>query len=140
MSENNLYSAFETEIVVRPDDIDMNNHVHNSRYFDYVLAARYDQMTRCYKMSMDEFIARGFGWVVTGCTMHFKRPMMLGDTAIVKTQIKTLRTNGVDVMFDIIRKATGKICVDGIFEYTMINLQTQRAEKIPQDIIEKYSI
>jgi len=140
MSENNLYSAFETEIVVRPDDIDMNNHVHNSRYFDYVLAARYDQMTRCYKMSMDQFIARGFGWVVTGCTMHFKRPMMLGDTAIVKTQIKTLRTNGVDVMFDIIRKATGKICVDGIFEYTMINLQTQRAEKIPQDIIEKYSI
>lgn len=140
MSENNLYSKFETEIVVRPDDIDMNNHVHNSRYFDYVLAARYDQMTRCYKMSMDEFIARGFGWVVTGCTMHFKRPMMLGDTAIVKTQIKTLRTNGVDVMFDIIRKATGKICVDGIFEYTMINLQTQRAEKIPQDIIDKYSI
>lgn len=140
MRESRLYSTFETELIVRPDDIDMNNHVHNSRYFDYVLAARYDQMTRCYNMSMDEFIARGFGWVVSGCTMHFKRPMMLGDTAIVRTQIKELRTNGVDVVFDIIRKATGKICVDGVFEYTMINLQTQRAEKIPQDIIDKYSI
>ncbi|MEW6062169.1 MAG: acyl-CoA thioesterase [Bacteroidota bacterium] len=140
MRESRLYSTFETELIVRPDDIDMNNHVHNSRYFDYVLAARYDQMTRCYNMSMDEFIARGFGWVVSGCTMHFKRPMMLGDTAIVRTQIKELRTNGVDVVFDIIRKASGKICVDGVFEYTMINLQTQRAEKIPQDIIDKYSI
>ena len=42
-----IYSRFETELQVRPDDIDMNQHVHNSRYFDYVLAARYDQMARC---------------------------------------------------------------------------------------------
>lgn len=134
------YTTFESEILIRPDDIDMNNHVHNSKYFDYVLAARYDQMSRCYKMSMDEFIKRGFGWVVSGCTIHFKRPMSLGDVALVKTQIKEVRTNGVDVVFEIVRKETGKICVDGIFEYTMINLQTQRAEKIPQDIIDKYSI
>jgi len=134
------YSKFESEILVRPDDIDMNDHVHNSRYFDYVLAARYDQMKRRYGMSMDEFIARGFAWVVSGCTMHFKRSMNLGDIAVVRTQIKEMRTNGVDVLFEIVRKETGKICVDGIFEYTMINLQTQRAEKIPQDVIEKYSV
>lgn len=118
----------------------MNDHVHNSKYFDYVLAARYDQMTRCYGMAMDEFIARGYGWVVSGCTMHFKRPLRLGDTAIIQTQIHEVRTNGVNVVFEILRKETGKICTDGIFEYTMINLKTQRAEKIPQDVIAKYSI
>lgn len=36
------YLKFDTELAVRPDDIDMNNHVHNSKYLDYVLAARYD--------------------------------------------------------------------------------------------------
>ncbi|MCP5552003.1 MAG: hypothetical protein H7A53_14035, partial [Akkermansiaceae bacterium] len=36
------FSTFETRLDVRPDDIDMNRHVHNSRYLDYVLAARYD--------------------------------------------------------------------------------------------------
>ena len=40
-------TKFETELQVRPDDIDVNQHVHGSRYFDYVLAARYDQMARC---------------------------------------------------------------------------------------------
>ena len=59
-----LRSKFESEMQVRPDDIDMNRHVHNSRYFDYVLAARYDQMARCYGMPMEEFIRHGFGWVV----------------------------------------------------------------------------
>ena len=46
------YSTFETEFRVRPDDIDMFQHVHNSKYFDYVLAARYDQMERCYGVAM----------------------------------------------------------------------------------------
>ena len=37
-------SKFESEMQVRPDDIDMYQHVHSSRYMDYVLAARFDQM------------------------------------------------------------------------------------------------
>jgi len=51
-----------------------------------------------------------------------------------------MRTNGVNVLFEIVRKETNKICVDGMFEYTMINLQTERSEKIPEDVIQKYSI
>ncbi|MBW7888121.1 MAG: acyl-CoA thioesterase [Bacteroidetes bacterium] len=135
-----IYSKFETEILVRPDDIDMNEHVHNSKYFDYVLAARYDQMKRCYGMSMEEFIERGFGWVVSACRLNFKRPLKLGDTAIVRARIQTIKSNGVDVVFEIVKKENKKICVDGIFEYTMINLQTQRAATIPDDILKKYSV
>ncbi len=50
--EQFVYSKFETELALRPDDIDMNNHVHFSKYLDYVLAARHDQLKRCYKMSI----------------------------------------------------------------------------------------
>jgi len=35
---------FESEIAIRPDDIDLNNHVHNTKYLDYVLAVRFVQM------------------------------------------------------------------------------------------------
>jgi len=57
-----VYLKFESEMQVRPDDIDMYQHVHSSRYMDYVLAARFDQMERCYRMPMTEFQKRGFGW------------------------------------------------------------------------------
>jgi acyl-CoA thioester hydrolase/thioesterase-3 len=57
-------SKFETILKVRPDDIDMNNHVHSSKYIDYVLAARYEQMEHNYKMPMQEFIKHGYGWVI----------------------------------------------------------------------------
>src|SRR5947208_7806688 len=93
------YATFETEFRVRPDDIDMFGHVHNSRYFDYVLAARYDQMARCYGMAMEEFLAIGFGWVVSIAHVEYKRPLILGDHITVVTWIDELRPTGVRVQF-----------------------------------------
>ncbi len=41
-----VYSKFETELAVRPDDIDLYQHVHSTRYLDCLLAARFEQMDR----------------------------------------------------------------------------------------------
>jgi len=133
-------SRFETELQVRPDDIDMNQHVHASRYLDYVLAARYDQMARCYHMSMEEFIKAGYGWFVRTCHLEFKRPLGLGDYFIVRTWIEDLFKDTVSVHFEIVKTKTGKLCCDGYFLYTMVNLKTNRAEVIPDWILQKYSI
>ena len=135
-----IHSKFESEMQVRPDDIDMNQHVHNSRYFDYVLAARYDQMDRCYKMPMEEFLKHGFGWVVKKAQIEFKRPLGLGDWFTVRTWIHEIMNDGVRVQFEIIKKSTGKLSCDGQFDYTMVSTKTGRAEKIPDWIKEKYSI
>ncbi|HLA69312.1 MAG TPA: acyl-CoA thioesterase [Bacteroidota bacterium] len=135
-----IHSKFESELQVRPDDIDMNQHVHNSRYFDYVLAARYDQMSRCYKMPMEEFLKHGFGWVVRRAFIEYKRPLGLGDWFIVRTWIHEIVDDGVQVHFEIIKKSTGKLSCDGYFDYTMVNTKTGRAESIPDWIKQKYSI
>jgi YbgC/YbaW family acyl-CoA thioester hydrolase len=135
-----MYSRFETELQVRPDDIDMNQHVHNSRYFDYVLAARYDQMERCYKMPMEEFVRLGYGWVVKIAHIEYKRPLGLGDRFVVRTWIETVMKDGVKVHFEIFKKENKKICCDGYFHYTMVDLKTGRAETIPAWIVERYSI
>lgn len=135
-----LGRQFETEVLVRPDDIDMNRHVHNSRYFDYVLAARYDQMARCYGMAMDEFIRLGFGWVVATAHLEYKRPLSLGDIAIVRTRVDAVGKSTVGVSFQIYRKQTGKLACDGRFEYAMVSLETGRATAIPEWIVEKYSV
>jgi YbgC/YbaW family acyl-CoA thioester hydrolase len=79
-----LRTKFETQLQVRPDDIDMNQHVHGSRYFDYVLAARYDQMARCYKMPMEEFTKQGLGWVVKAAHVEYKRALRMGDSFLVR--------------------------------------------------------
>jgi YbgC/YbaW family acyl-CoA thioester hydrolase len=135
-------TKFETELLVRPDDIDMNQHVHSSRYQDYVLAARYDQMARCYKMSMDEFIQAGLGWFVKTAHLDYKRPLQMGDVFIVRTWVEEIGGTEVTVRFEILRKIgeRQKLACDGWFAYTMVSLKTGRAETIPDWITAKYSI
>lgn len=134
------FSRFDTEMQVRPDDIDMNQHVHNSKYFDYVLAARYDQMELFYKFPMEKFLENKFAWVINKAMVEYKRPLGLGDRFIVNTGIKEMLPKGCIVDFHITSKRTGKLCCDGEFHYTMINIETGRGELIPDWIREHYSI
>jgi acyl-CoA thioester hydrolase/thioesterase-3 len=135
-------TKFETELQVRPDDIDMNQHVHASRYQDYVLAARYDQMARCYKMPMEEFIRAGLGWVVKTAHLEYKRPLGLGDSFVARTWVEEIGGTSVKVCFEILRKAGDrlKISCDGWFDYTMVNVGSGRAEVIPDWIVAKYAV
>ena len=133
-------TRFETELQVRPDDIDMNQHVHASRYQDYVLAARYDQMARCYGMSMEQFAEAGLGWYVKTAHVDYKRALKLGESFLVRTWVDGIDGAEVLVQFQILRKTNGKLCAEGFFEYTLINLKSGRAETIPDGIIAKYAI
>ncbi len=133
-------SRFSSEFSVRPDDIDMNQHVHASKYFDYVLAARYDQMARCYKMGMDEFIAQGLGWFVRTSHIEYKRALKMGDAFLVTTWIDEMLEDSVRVQFEISKKANNKLAADGYCVYTLVSLQTGRALKLPEAIVAKYSV
>ena len=138
--ETTQYSIFESELKVRPDDIDMFNHVHNSKYFDYVLAARYDQMAEFYKMPMESFLKSGYGWVVRTALVDFKRPLLLGDVIAVRTGILTINEKGCRVQFEIENKRTRKIAADGWFDYVMIDIHTGKGCKVSEDMISAYSI
>lgn len=140
MEKHPKYSRFKSEFKVRPDDIDMFNHVHNSTYFDYVLAARYEQMETCYKMPMEVFLKQGYGWVVRTAFVDYRRPLGLGDFFIVETGIETMNAKGCRVSFEIVFKKTGKVACDGWFDYVMIDTQTGKSIPVSNEMIERYSI
>jgi len=125
---------------VRPDDIDMFQHVHSSRYLDYVLAARFDQMARCYRMAMDEFLKLGLAWFQRSAHIEFKRPLRLGDAFSVTTWIQAMDRDTVRVEFQIHRADTKKLCSDGHCEYTLVNVATGRAQSIPTWIAQRYAV
>jgi len=134
-----MYSKFETEIVVRPSDIDYNGHVHQSVYLDYLLFARVDQMKRCYKVPIEEFFKRGFSWATKSTTIEYKRPLFMDETITVRTWVKEIKKMTVKVCFQLL-KDSGKIAAQGHSIYVLINSKTGKPVAIPEAIIEKYSI
>ncbi len=136
-----MYSTFETEITIRPDDIDMNNHVHYSRYLDYILMARYDQMKKDYKFAMEEFVTRGFSWVASELTIQYKRPIMLQDGSVrVRTQLEEFSGARVMINFWIVKGEKEKIAAQGQVGYTMITAKNGRPTRVPEDIIQQYQV
>jgi len=135
-----MNTIFSSEIKVRPDDIDLNNHVHNAKYLDYVQAARFEQMNNNYKMPMEEFVKKGYNWVSSAAHIDWKRPLKLGDTAIVKTQMDSVNGAHCKVNFWIENKVTSKLVSEGHFIYTMVSVKSGRPVRITDEIIERYSI
>ena len=135
-----VYAKFETELAVRPDDIDLYQHVHSTRYLDYVLAARFDQMERCYGMSMQAFSERGLGWFMAAATINFKRPLGLGDRMVVRCWIERFSECGCRLGFEIDKLPTRKRSADGSCDYTLVTLATGRSTPLPEDVQSKYSI
>ena len=139
MANPPIYKTYETELRVRPDDIDMFRHVHNSKYLDYVLAARYDQMDQCYGMSMEQFMERGYGWVVKAVQINYKRALTLGDYFKVRSGIDMIDSTVCRVKFSMLNKTNNKVCCDGWFDFVMIEMATGKGIKIPADVIEHYT-
>lgn len=135
-----MFSKFRSEIKVRPDDVDVNNHVHFTKYLDYVLAARYDQMENNYKFPMDDFLKRKLTWVVSKTTIEYKRSLMMGDTALVETGMESFGGANCTVDFTIFNKKTMKIVATGKFFYTMVSSETGRPVRLPDDVISYYSV
>ncbi|MCY1535100.1 Acyl-ACP thioesterase [compost metagenome] len=91
-------------------------------------------------MSWEKFTGLGYGWVVAQVTINFKRPLKMGDKIKVRTGILEMNEKGSKVQFEIINVVSGKVSSDGIFDYVMIDLSTQRSCKVTPEMIEAYSI
>lgn len=134
------HAIFSTTLSVRPDDIDMHQHVRSSRYLDYVLAARLDQMKRCYGMSMEAFLERGLTWFVKTAHVDHHRGLKLGEAMTIRTSIKEVAPRSVTVVWEILRDPDERLIADGYCVYTLINRETGRPQRIPEDVVALYSV
>jgi acyl-CoA thioester hydrolase/thioesterase-3 len=135
-----MNSIFASEIKVRPDDIDMNNHVHNTKYLDYVQTARFEQMRDFYKMPMEDYHSLGLNWFASLAHIEYKRQLKLNDIALVKTQMGEVNGAQCRVNFWIANKTTSKLVAEGYFIYTLISLESGRPVRISDEIIQRHSI
>jgi YbgC/YbaW family acyl-CoA thioester hydrolase len=132
--------TYSTRLSVRPDDIDMFRHVHSSRYIDYVLAARFDQMINAYKCGMQEFLDAGLGWVMVSTELNYKRPLKLGDEMIVETHIASMEKQIAHVEFDIKNAANMKSSCSGWVKYALVSIDSGRPVPLPEWVIQRFSV
>jgi acyl-CoA thioesterase FadM len=77
-----------SELRVRMRDCDVHGHLHNTRYVDYVLDARDDQLRSYYGLDLLDFGRRtGLSWFVAMNQVRFYEPVQIGALLRVVTQL-----------------------------------------------------
>jgi len=99
-----MIKELESKFRVRFQDCDPFNHLNNSKYLDYFINAREDQIEEHYGLDMMEHIqTHGNGWVVGSSQLMYMKPAETMETVLIKTRLvqhtdKALLMEGM--MFD----------------------------------------
>jgi len=135
-----MKTKFDTELTVRPSEIDYNRHVHQAAYLDYLLFARVDQMRRCYEMPIEEFFKRGLSWATKSISIVYHRSAFMGERLVIRTWVDEIYKTSVRVGFNIMKREKEELVAEGESVFVLINAKTGKPEAFTADMIEKFSV
>lgn len=83
-----LKKELESSLKIRFPDCDPFNHLNNSRYIDYMINAREDQLIEYYHFDAHQLsLTLGIGWVLAQTDIAYLHPAYLNETVIVQTRL-----------------------------------------------------
>lgn len=83
-----LNKVLESKMKVRFHDCDPFNHLSNSRYIDYILTARGDQLLDHYDFDMYALARKeGLGWVSAQTQISYVYPALLAEEVAIETRL-----------------------------------------------------
>ncbi|HVG12786.1 MAG TPA: acyl-CoA thioesterase [Flavisolibacter sp.] len=96
-----MKKVLESNLKVLFHDCDPFNHLNNSRYIDYIMAARTDQLEEAYQLDVYKIAQeQGVGWVSAQTQISYLFPAFLGEAVKIQTRLlaateKSLVVEGV---------------------------------------------
>ena len=86
--DSNTPRTLSSTAIIRFQDCDPYSHLNNSRYLDYFMNAREDQVWHTYDFNIYEYSRNtGMGWVVTQNQIAYLRPALLMEEVIIESQL-----------------------------------------------------
>ena len=109
----------------------MQGILNASRYLDFLAEARIDQMTRCYKISLDHYMKKNQSWVFSSVSINFLRPVLFGQKIRVETEVISI--DGAMAVVDFRYSDLDRVRdhAKGTAPYHLIDLSTKKP--IPVD-------
>ncbi|MES3016597.1 MAG: acyl-CoA thioesterase [Bacteroidota bacterium] len=123
-----LKKILESKKKVRFHDCDPFNHLNNSRYIDYMVTARGDQLLDNYGLDIYK-IAReeGIGWVSAQTQISYLSPAYLMEEVTIETQL--LAYSGRSLLMEAFMWNGDKTILKSVMWAKLVhfNLKTQRS-------------
>jgi YbgC/YbaW family acyl-CoA thioester hydrolase len=120
------------EIVVRPTEIDVNGHVNNAKYVEYLEWGREEWYER-QGLAYDRLFALGAVTVTANLNLNFRQECRQGEVLVITTRPERLGRTSF-VLRQEIRKRDGDLAADGIITLVTIDPATRKSRPMPDEL------
>lgn len=122
----------ELEIVVRPTEVDVNGHVNNAKYVEYMEWGREEWYER-QGLPYDRLFALGAVTVTVNLNLNFRRECRQGEVLVITTRPERLGRTSFALRQEI-RKRDGVLAADGVITMVTIDPATRKSRPVPDEL------
>jgi YbgC/YbaW family acyl-CoA thioester hydrolase len=120
------------EIVVRPTEIDVNGHVNNAKYVEYLEWGREEWYERN-GLPYERLFALGAVTVTVNLNLNFRKECRQGEVLVILTRPERLGRTSFALRQEI-RKRTGEVAADAVVTIVTIDAATRTSRPVPDEL------
>lgn len=139
MNTNKIEKEPESQIIIRFSDCDPMGHLNNSRYQDYFINAREDQLLSFYGVDFHERGKNhGEGWYVSKSQIAYLFPALLREKVIIRSSLIMVFEKAIRIEMQMLDLQKRRLKAMAWMDFTWVNIKTGRSMKHPEDLLQFY--
>ena len=136
-----MKKLLKSSVKIRFQDCDPFNHLHNSRYIDYFINAREEQLLENYGLNVfGEMLTSGNTWVVSSNQIQYLRPVETGETVVIESQLAHYSETSLLVEMKMLNEEETRIKSVIWVRFTHFNIKTKKLSTHSPDLMELFSL
>jgi len=124
---------------IRFQDCDPLGHLNNSKYLDYFLNAREDQILKTLNLDLHDLsMKRGVNWIVQEHRIAYLRPAALREKIVIKSHI--INFNESESWIEMMMYDRSEVEIKSLLwtKFVFVNLTSQRRTNHTPDLMELF--
>ncbi|MBL7835778.1 MAG: acyl-CoA thioesterase [Cyclobacteriaceae bacterium] len=135
-----LKKVLESTMKIRFHDCDPFNHLNNSRYLDYIMTARGDQLTDHYNFDIYKLAReQGVGWVIAQTQIAYISPALLMEEVVIETRLLAYSERSLHLEAFMWNKNKSHLKAVLWARFVHYNLRTQKSHSHDESLMNFFS-
>jgi len=131
-----MNKILKSKMKIRFQDCDPFNHLNNSKYIDYFINHREDEILAHYNLDVfKQMQANGTSWVVISNQIIYLQPATLMETVVIESKLINFSTKNLTVEMKMWNENEQKLKSIFWVTFTYFDIRTQKSSEHTKDLM-----
>lgn len=120
------------DIIVRPTEIDVNGHVNNAKYLEYLEWGR-EEWYEAGMLHYDVLMQQGVQTVTVNININYRKECRQGERLTIWTAPQSIGRSSFILEQQIIN-SQGELCIDALVTSVALDVTTRKSRPVPNEL------